>query len=1342
VEGGALPDREALLERHPELAERLRAFFADYDRVDRQAGQMHLSHDPYPTTGEAAQRPRVRYFGDYELLEEIARGGMGVVYKARQTSLNRIVALKMILAGQLATPLEVARFKVEAEAAAGLDHPHIVPIYEVGEHDGQQCYAMRFVAGTSLAHRPRMEPQDGARLLAVVARAVHYAHQRGILHRDLKPANILLDGQGQPHLTDFGLAKHVQQEGSLSPTGAIVGTPSYMAPEQAAGRRGAASPGGGLTTRADVYSLGAILYEMLTGRPPFRAETPLDTLLQVLEQEPARPRSLNPQVDLDLETVCLKCLQKEPAKRYASAEALAEDLERRLRGEPILARPVGGVERLWRWCRRNRGIAASLTGLFVTLLVGIIAASLLAAAAWRNAERADREAALARDNEKQAQDNAEQARAEKQLSDRRFYASEMKLASLDWEAGQISLLLQRLGQLQPKPGGTDLRGFEWNYLWWKSQLDYRSFQGHENNVRGVAFSADGRHIASGSDDRTVKVWDVATGRETHTLRGHTDGVYGVAFSPDGRRIASASHDKTARVWDAATGREVYTLGGHTNFVHAVAFSPDGRQIATASWDQTVKVWDADTGRETLTLRGHTSDVTGVAFSPDGRRLASAGWDGTVRVWHAASGHPVLTIRTHKSLPGMVHKFGVAFSPDGRRLAAASEDRTVKVWDADTGREMLTLRGHAYSAYVIAFSPDGLRIASGGTDGMIKVWDAVTGLETVTLRGWSSWVDGVEFSPDGWRLAATHGSGIKLWDLAAGQEPLTLHGHGTGKVVFSPDGRSIASSGENQTVKVWDAATGRETLTLYGHAGNVTNTAFSPDGRRLASASNDGTVKLWDAVTGQQVRTFRGHTDGVHDVAFSPDGHHLASASDDGTVKVWDAASGQQAFTLRVDKGGPMEGAWCVAFSPDGRRLACASFMGEIKLCDVATGESLNFQGDNRPGGNCLAFSPDGRRLASGSWDSATRVWDAVSGQELLTFRGHAGGVNTVTFSPDGARLASAGGDGTVKTWDAVTGQEILNLRRHEGTVLGVAFSPDGQHLASAGNDGTVRVWDATFLSEERRIDREATSLVGSLFNRPPADAVLIAGTVGMLGCPGGQGSFLVSTALFPARTRALARDEAVAAIRRDATISEPLRQAALAWADGYDESLTTRETEKLVATLFEQLLPRSEILQQIRDDSWLRPALRQKALALAEKWPENPGAYNNASWAIASQGGATAERYAQALRYAETACRLEPDNAGYFNTLGIAQYRAGRYRETLVTLTRAEEIRRRTDQTPEPADLAFLAMAQHQLGKKAEARSTLERLLQVMKDPSFAGNEEYVGFQREAETMIAGKQLP
>jgi hypothetical protein len=393
VEAGAVPNREALLTQHPELADRLRAFFADLDRLDRQAGELHLSGeatrdaDDLESPGEL---PRVRYFGDYELLEVIARGGMGVVYKARQTSLNRVVALKMILHGQLATARDVARFRAEAEAAANLDHPNIVPIHEVGEHQGQHYYAMRFVDGVPLSRHPRGDVRGEVRQLATVARAVHYAHQRGILHRDLKPGNILVQAADRgapagsipaavPFITDFGLAKRLDTAGDLTASGEAPGTPRYMAPEQAAGRKD-------LTVAADVYSLGVVLYERLTGVTPFTSDHPLELYRQIREAEPPRPSAVCPGLDRDLETVCLRCLEKEPAKRYGSAQELAEDLERWLEGKPILARPVGSLGRLRRWCRRNPVVAGLLGAVAASLLAGTVTSIVFAVQANHRAE--------------------------------------------------------------------------------------------------------------------------------------------------------------------------------------------------------------------------------------------------------------------------------------------------------------------------------------------------------------------------------------------------------------------------------------------------------------------------------------------------------------------------------------------------------------------------------------------------------------------------------------------------------------------------------------------------------------------------------------------------------------------------------------------------------------------------------------------------------------------------------------------------------------------------------------------------------------------------------------------
>ncbi len=398
IEAGQVPDRRELFDQNPEHAQALQDFFADFDRIDRVASPLRLAGELDETAALNAngptQLPTVRYFGDYELLEEVARGGMGVVYKARQASLNRIVALKMILAGTFATPREVARFQAEAEAAANLDHPHIVPVYEVGEHEGQQYFSMKFIEGGSLSSQARGEVKTEVRRLITIANAVHHAHQHGVLHRDLKPSNVLVDPKGDRHVTDFGLAKRLTDlDRSLTEAGQILGTPRYMSPEQAMGRKD-------LTVAADIYALGVILYERLTGRTPFEGETALALLRQVRETEPPRPSTIRPGLDRDLETIVLKCLEKDPTRRYPTAEELVEDLTRWLDGRPIAARPVGQTERFVRWCRRNPVVAVLSASVVLALLLGVVVSSLFAyqeRKARIRAELAEGEALIAKD---------------------------------------------------------------------------------------------------------------------------------------------------------------------------------------------------------------------------------------------------------------------------------------------------------------------------------------------------------------------------------------------------------------------------------------------------------------------------------------------------------------------------------------------------------------------------------------------------------------------------------------------------------------------------------------------------------------------------------------------------------------------------------------------------------------------------------------------------------------------------------------------------------------------------------------------------------------------------------
>jgi WD40 repeat protein len=1157
-----------------------------------------------------------RCVGDYELLAELGRGGMGVVFMARQKRLNRTVAVKLIRAAELASPAEVQRFRAEAEHAAQLDHPSIVPVYEVGEHAGQPFFSMKLVEGGSLADQGP-GPADcrrAAALVATVAGAVHYAHQRGILHRDLKPANVLLDGAGQPHVTDFGLAKRVaghdgQPGATLTRSGALVGTPSYMAPEQAGGKKG-------LTTAVDVYALGAILYELLTGQPPFKAANPLDTVFKVLNDEPVPPRRLQPKVPRDLEIVCLKCLRKEPQQRYASAQELADDLRRFLDGQPITARPVPGVERVLKWARRRPAAA----GLVFASGVALVAAAGLVLGALYNARLL------------QEKDKAEAAQRRAETYQ---YFHHIARAHAGWRDGNLLGVEPLLMNCPPSH-----RHWEWNYLERLCHSDLLTLKRHPGMVYGVAFSPDGRRLASAGHSGTLTIWDSATGEAIRTWKGHTDWVQRVAFHPDGRRLASASSDRTVKVWDATTCRVERTFEGHTDWVLTVAYSPDGTRLASAGRDCTVKVWDATTGRQLRSL-AHATWVGGVAFSPDGNQLASVSKDGVVKVWDVVTGRETLSIQSR----GRWFR-PVAFSPDGTRLAFAA-DNAVRLSDVRARREILTLRGHTSDVWGLAFSADGARLASAGVDQAVIVWDCVTGERTLVLKGHTSEVVCVAFSPDGSRLASSSADGtVKVWDARAEQEDRPLRGHkgGVRAVAFSPDGAQLASAGSDNAVRVWDATAGREIRSLTGHTAGVRAVGFSPDGVSLASADGAGAVKLWDA-TGRLVRTFQGHAGAIASLAFGPDGK-LASAGIDGKVKVWDVRSAQPILSLEghTDVINP------VAFSPDGTRLAAAGpDSATLILWDTGTGRRVMSLKGHEGRVMAVTFRADGKRLASASSDNTARVWDAATGRVVLTLQGHPSDVLGLAFSPDGKRLASAGRDGTIKLWDVVTGQEAFSLRGHTNAVYGVAFSPDGTQLASAGWDGVVKVWDARPLTAEGHVEREAQGLVAFLFARP---------------------------------------------------------------------------------------LARADVIDYLHHAATVRPAVRQKALELVRRYQEetDPERYYQAAWAVARRPYLTALPYRLALRQAETARRLAPAQGKYRTALGVIQYRVGRYREAVETLTQAAHAH------PEvAADLAFLAMAKHRLGHKEQARTTLAHLREALKRSHGANRETAQDLLREAEGLIESK---
>jgi WD40 repeat protein/serine/threonine protein kinase len=676
-------------------------------------GAATLAPSEAPVEAEVLDLPCV---AGYEILTTLGRGGMGVVYKARQVKLNRVVALKMILAGEHAGTDQLERFRIEREAVARLQHPNVVQIYEVGEQDGLPFFSLEYVDGGSLAQklggRPQ-PPRQAAQLVQVLAQAVYAAHQHDIVHRDLKPANVLLTREGIPKITDFGLAKRLDSHTHHTQSGAILGTPSYMAPEQADGKTTRVGPA------ADIYALGAILYELLTGQPPFQADTPLDTILQVLEQEPIPPRMVQRKTPRDLEVICLKCLQKTPENRYASARELANDLGRFLAGEVIRARPTRAWERIGKWCRRRPSAA-----IFLGVMVAGGVATLVEVSSMLS-----------------------------QSTDMMRSAA-VKVAQITQRSRQgLSAAHDAQGPIPGEAG---------------SRIVF-TLPAQQGRRCCLAFSPDGGQLASGGANQAVKIWDMTTGKMVRTLSGHKAEVLGVAYSSDGRRLASAGADRTAKVWDLTSGREACTLLGHAGQVCSVGFSPDGRYLATASGDHTARLWDS-TGKAIRTLSDHTDTVHGVAFSPDSRHMTTVGEDGRLVVWDVASGQIIYS----RQAP-LTSLLSVAFSPDGRRLLTSGTSwgsgrfqGEVKLWNSSDGKEIGS-QSLPLPVGGAAFSPDGRRLVGSGGDAAL-VWNGALRTQLCLRSTRSPYAAGIACSKDSGRLAVADWSGlVQIWNLPEDRE---------------------------------------------------------------------------------------------------------------------------------------------------------------------------------------------------------------------------------------------------------------------------------------------------------------------------------------------------------------------------------------------------------------------------------------------------------------------------------------------------------------------------------------------------------------------------------------------
>ena len=935
--------------------------------------------------------------GPYQIVQQIGQGGMGQVFIAEQHEpIRRRVALKIIKTDAPTREI-LARFDAERQALALMDHQNIAKVLDAGiTDDGRPYFAMELVKGipiTKFCDRYKLTPQQRLEIFVQTCRAIQHAHQKGVIHRDIKPSNVLVtEYEGRPvaKVIDFGLAKALQGQTVLTDQtiftqyGQIVGTLEYMSPEQAELNTL------DIDTRTDVYSLGVILYELLTGSTPLGRERvrsqAYDQILRLIREEDAPrmvsrvsqsfaniseqrnidPRKLSSLLRGDLQWIAMRALEKDRARRYEGAGALADDVQRHLDDEPVEARPPTLSYRVHKAYRKHK--AGFITALTIALLMvaGLVGTGTM----WIRAESAASDASLAKRNALVEAQNAREAQADavaaKQQVEATLARSNYLFAFARWDAGQVNEAVELLNQVPP-----EYRNFEWYLARRRFSGGDITLYGHTSTVSDVAYRHDGKQIASGSFDKTINIWDAITGQLLRTLSGHTSNVTSVAYSPDGSLLASGSADSTIRIWNLVSDDSL-TLTGHTGPINRVCFSPDGATIASASWDDRVRIWDAASGELRATLTGHGGEVLDVAFAPDGSLLASCSRDKTIRLWDASSGWDASggqATRTIKAHTDRVTR--VAFNPRSNLLASASFDRTVRLWSLQSGELLRTLGGHSGRVTSVQFSPDGASIVSATDDdrqpGTIRIWATRSGLLQTTLKGHQRGVKSIALSPDGSRIASGGGYG-------------------------------------DNTIKLWDARSGDENRTIRGHLDRVTSVVFSPDGQRIASASDDATVRLWEARTAKQIQVLAGHRGPVNSVMFSHDGLLIASGGGDHVV-LWDAGSGEPLTTLQ----GPKASVSSVAFSHDDRWLAAGCSDHSITLWNTKTGlRDKSLQGHSS-GVLTVAFSPHSNLLASAgeSRKDKINIWDIKTGRVIQSFQGHSHSVTAVSFSPDASRLASA-----------------------------------------------------------------------------------------------------------------------------------------------------------------------------------------------------------------------------------------------------------------------------------------------------------------------------------------------
>jgi eukaryotic-like serine/threonine-protein kinase len=951
-----------------------------------------------------------KQIGPYQLVRELGSGGMGEVYLAirADAEFHKEVAVKLIRSGQDSAAV-VSRFKIERQILASLDHPNIAKLLDGGRtSQGQPYFVMEYVPGvpiTEYCDEKKLKIRERLELFIQACEGVQYAHQNAIIHRDLKPANILVaevDGKPVPRIIDFGLAKAATatfpEHTQLTRFGHFMGTPDYMSPEQADPQVRI------IDTRTDVYSLGVVLYVLLTGLLPFaanRRDNPsLDEFLRRLrEEEPPRasgrvseardgsaaialargvePRQLVKLLRGDLDWITMKALERERDRRYGSPSDLATDLRRYLNHEPVVARPASTAYQLRKFIRRHR-FAAGFIGM-VTALSAVASGAAL----------------IAFHKQHEAEFQATQAlQAQSRLLTE---AAAQRLKDADVASAQGIIL-----EVLTNPRFTAVRTPAANSVFQDiraADVQLAVLPGHGDSVFFAAYSPDGTRIVTASNDRTARIWDARTGAQLAVLSGHGGSVDNAAYSPDGTRIVTASSDKTARIWDARTGNQLAVFSGHEDEVSSAFYSSDGTRIVSASYDKTARIWDAHTGAQLVVLSGHGGRVYVAVYSPDGTRIVTASDDKTARIWNARTGGQLAVLSGHSD-----RVESADYSPDGTRIVTASRDNTVRIWDARTGTQLAVLPGHGSLVYSAAYSPDGTRIVTASLDKTARIWDARTGVQLAALSGHGNGIFSAAYSPDGTRIVtASNDKTARIWDAQTRAQLAVLSGHDSylGCAAYSPDGKHIITASFDKTARIWDARTGAQLAALSGHSDNVYSAAYSPDGTGVITASADKTARVWDARTGAQLAVLSGHGGWVFRAAYSPDGTRIVTASQDKTARIWDARTGVQ--------------------------LAALSGHGDIVYS--------------------AAYSPDGTRIVTASGDKTARIWNARTGAQLAVLSGHGDNLSTAAYSPDGTRIVTASVDKSARIWDARTGAQLAVLSGHGDRVESAAYSPTVRALS-------------------------------------------------------------------------------------------------------------------------------------------------------------------------------------------------------------------------------------------------------------------------------------------------------